>query len=323
MSVASFSSFAAPLSGANPRRHEMISARRQTETCTAPAIPEHLAGRLDFDALRHDYSTAGCAIVRGAIDTRLTGELEQRFRGLFCGVLDKEGVTHSTSDDLDALHLKAAEAIGPERAKHFVTMGRDMPAFSALLSAPGLLRILHGLFQTQELQSIADSNVMRVDRPGSTITDLEWHQDYPYNMLAMNAATAWMPILPVTRGMGRPRLVPRAGPLLTIAYDEDAKAQFHNSRYIGIDNLDAMHQHFESEALIAPDMQPGDLLLIHALCLHRSGANTSRRSRWVATARYGPFMDDALYARTWFTARAKYPDLFRAIHPDLFRLKQT
>jgi ectoine hydroxylase-related dioxygenase (phytanoyl-CoA dioxygenase family) len=300
-----------------------MKVARQAEPLASPCIPEHDAARLDFDALRHDYDIAGCAIVRGATDRRLTDQLEQRFRGLFNGVLAKEGIDHTSDDDLDALHLKATGAIGPERAKHFVTMGRDMPAFSALLSAPGLLRILQGLFKTEELQTIADSNVMRVDRPGSTITDLEWHQDYPYNMLAMNAATAWMPILPVTSGMGRPRLVPRRGPLLPIAYDENAKAQFHNSRYIGIDNLNAMREAFEREAVIAPDMQPGDLLLIHALCLHRSGVNTSQRSRWVATARYGPFMDDALYARTWFSARAKYPDLFRTIHPDLFRLKSS
>jgi hypothetical protein len=130
-----------------------------------------------------------------------------------------------------------------------------------------------------------------------------------------------MPIRPVTQGMGRPRLIPRLGPVLPIAYDEAAKQQFHNSRYIGIDGLEAFEETFERDAVAAPDMQPGDLLLIHALCLHRSGVNTSERSRWVATARYGPFMDEALYARTWFTVRAKYPDLFRSIHSDLFHLK--
>ncbi len=41
----------------------------------------------------------------------------------------------------------------------------------------------------------------------------------------------------------------------------------------------------------------------------------------MATARYGPFMDDALYARNWFTVRAKYPDIFKRHHPDLFTAK--
>jgi ectoine hydroxylase-related dioxygenase (phytanoyl-CoA dioxygenase family) len=296
----------------------MLSARSYSENLS---IPEHYATALDFDVLRHDYESFGCIVIRGAIDTRRTEELAQRFCGLFRGVLQKEKVRQDSEDDLDALHAKSIAALGPERAKHFVTMGRDMPAFGALLSAPGLLKILHGLFQTEELQSIADSNVMRVDRPDSAITNLEWHQDYPYNMLAMNAATAWMPIRPVTQGMGRPRLIPRLGPLLPIVYDEAAKRHFHNSRYIGIDGLDAVNEALERDAVAAPDMQPGDLLLIHALCLHRSGVNTSARSRWVATARYGPFMDDALCARTWFTVRAKYPDLFRSIHPDMFHLK--
>ncbi|MET0183010.1 MAG: phytanoyl-CoA dioxygenase family protein, partial [Caulobacterales bacterium] len=145
-----------------------------------------------------------------------------------------------------------------------------------------------------------------------------WHQDYPYNMLAMNAATAWIPIRPVTGDMGRLNVrTPLAG-LQPIAYDEEAKQQFHNSRYIGIKDLDARGAAWDREAVIAPDMYPGDLLLLHALSLHKSGANRSMCSRWVATARYGPFMDDALYERTWFTARAKYPDIFKHHHPDLF-----
>lgn len=297
----------------------MTTALQMKAAAAIPGICEHNAAHLDVAALRRDYFSHGCVIIRGALDKRPIEEMERRFASFFRAILHKENIGFSELDDLDALHAKAANAIGPDRARHFLTMGRDFPAFLALISAPDLLSLLHALFETEDLQTISDSNVFRIDRPQSDATNLEWHQDYPYNMLAMNAATAWIPIRPVTGDMGRLQVrLPMSG-LYPIAYDEDAKQQFHNSRYIGIQNLESLAPHWDREATTAPDMYPGDLLLLHALCLHKSGANRSARSRWVATARYGPFMDDALYERTWFTVRAKYPDIFKNHHPDLFR----
>jgi ectoine hydroxylase-related dioxygenase (phytanoyl-CoA dioxygenase family) len=188
-------------------------------TAALAAIREHNGAALDIERLRRDYFSNGCVIIRNAMDPLLLSEMRDRFRHFFAAIIRREGGDAPPDADIDQLHDAAAAAIGPERARHFLTMGRDFPAFSAIISAPALLGILKNLFQTADLQTIADSNVCRIDRPGSAATNLDWHQDYPYNMLAQSAATVWIPINPVTQGMGCPRVAPGVQTIFPIEYN--------------------------------------------------------------------------------------------------------
>jgi hypothetical protein len=59
-------------------------------------------------------------------------------------------------------------------------------------------------------------------------------------------------------------------------------------------------------------------MLLHATLVHASGKNRGGGSRWVFTARYAAFDDAVAAERIWFAVRAKYPLLFKTVHPALF-----
>ncbi|WMO14137.1 phytanoyl-CoA dioxygenase family protein [Pseudoalteromonas piscicida] len=262
------------------------------------------------------YRDLGIVIVKNAVPKELIEEVENKLRQFFESVLKQHGIEFDLGMSLDDIHSLVERSLAPERSKYLLTIGKDLPVFKKLISSDFVMRWVYALLGTENIQSADDSNVLRIDRPNSEVTNLPWHQDYPYNMLSLNAITAWIPILPVERDMGRMRVVIPKSELLPVEYNHQIKKQFHNSRYIKLKNLDTLEKQLEDSSIELQEVSPGDMVLFDALLLHRSGANCSEKSRWVATARYGSLDDNFLAQRNYFTARAKYPDIFKYHHPD-------
>src|SRR5262245_42017756 len=95
------------------------------DLASAAHIREHDGQNLDIAQMRADYFSDGVLIVRNLIEPSLLAEMRARFCGLFRSIIAHEGAAFPAEDELDALHDAAAAAIGSERAKHFLTMGRD------------------------------------------------------------------------------------------------------------------------------------------------------------------------------------------------------
>ena len=66
----------------------------------------------------------------------------------------------------------------------------------------------------------------------------------------------------------------------------------------------------------APLTEPGDLVLVDFLTLHRSGKNVSDRSRWSMQLRWFNFVEPTGRKLGWPGAYAAGKDL-RAVHPEL------
>ena len=66
----------------------------------------------------------------------------------------------------------------------------------------------------------------------------------------------------------------------------------------------------------APLTQPGDLVLVDFLTLHRSGANVSERARWSLQMRWFNFTEPTGRKLGWPGAYAAGGDL-RAVHPEM------
>lgn len=274
----------------------------------------------DFDTVQEDefldtYKSSNIIIIKNVIPIDLIKEAEARLVVFFRSVLTSRSIQVGEDLSLDEVHQMAQTAMGSEKEKYLLTIGKDLPIFKQLISCPNVLTCIERLLGTQNIQSADDSNVLRIDRPQSGLTNLPWHQDYPYNMLSINAITAWIPILPVEQQMGRMRVISPKSELLPIEFSHKIKKQFHNSRYIKLKDLEMLEAEFEKSSIEVPEVLPGDMVLFDALLLHRSGINQSKKSRWVATARYGSLDDKSVVQRDYFAARAKYPDIFKNYHP--------
>ncbi|NMP03416.1 phytanoyl-CoA dioxygenase family protein [Pseudoalteromonas arctica] len=271
---------------------------------------------IDSPEFINTYRQDGIVIVKNAIPRKLITKAEISLSNFFSSVLTKSNVTTCESDTLDELHQMAQQVIGEENARYLLTIGKDLPVFKQIIYSESVIRVIEQLLATQNIQSADDSNVLRIDRPQNDLTNLPWHQDYPYNMLSSNAVTIWAPLLPVHENMGRMKVISPKKEIMAIEYSNKIKSEFHNSRYIKLRNLDTFKNEFEKKSIEVQEVLPGDIVLFDALLLHRSGENTSNKSRWVATARYGSLDDDAVAQRNYFVARAKYPHIFKNYHPE-------
>ncbi len=282
------------------------------------SIKRHDFHNLNKLALQYDYIEDGCVIIENIVEPDFIAEMHDRLIVLFTEIICAERLDFNNTDNLDILHQRILQ-ISSERAESLLGIGRDFPAFFKLISSPNIMTLIQALFETKEIQMVFDTCAMRIDRPYFDRTNLDWHQDYPYNMQAVNTATAWIPLLPVTETMGSLKVILGSNKhILPIVYRTETKKQHFNAKYIEIAHINQLRDQFEADGVVVPTIQPGSLILLHALTIHRSGQNHSDRSRWVALSRYSPFMDSAVYKRNWFTSRSKYPDIFRNYHPDLF-----
>lgn len=218
---------------------------------------------------------------------------------------------------LDELYFFAKKEF-PEHAPHFMNIVRDFPEFHQFISCEALLKISEFFLKTKEIQSVFDTSAMRIDEP-SPKPSLEWHQDYPFNMMADDTITYWMPLLDIKIEHGPVYFVPKSHhKILPINYSNKKKENHYETNYISIKNIEQHEISFKrNEITFKKGIKAGSVLLINSKVVHRSGQNYSKNPRWVAICRHGSLFNQNLVNRKWYTFRSKYPDLFVNIHPDL------
>lgn len=176
---------------------------------------------------------------------------------------------------------RAVAAVGAaaERPQVLRSWRRDMvsPALFALQTHPALVAILRDLTGEEVFGHPAFN--ARPKLPGSEMQVVPWHQDHGYYPEAERdelILTAWIPLVPVDRANGCMQVIAgshRGGPLL---HEVGANAAGFLEIPDGIDET----------GVVACEMAPGDVLLMHPLTLHRSTPNFSDTIRWSVDLRY-------------------------------------
>jgi len=270
-----------------------------------------------FETIASVFERYGIVVIRDLVDTAEVA----RFRAAFLAMINRfmrlEGRASEDNDDLDAAYAQFCRE-APEAALAMRGLGKDLPEYHRMLVNPRLRSVLLALFGHDHQQINFDQCLFRIDRPGDAQYAFAWHQDYPYNLMSMNAVTVWMPLAPVTAEMGPMRVVPGSHrALLPVTIDrsfENVGFAKHNT--IRLANLDRLTPGFESDGVDIVGMQAGDVAFFHCLLIHRSGANRSDRCRWVFNPRYGDLLDPAVVRRSWVSARQKSPFVIGEFHPD-------
>lgn len=262
------------------------------------------------------FKEFGFALVENIIPQVDIVCLTNRIRSFYQELLKKESLkTESLS--LDQLYFGAKKEF-PEHAPHFMNIVRDFPEFHQFISNKALLKISEFFLKTKAIQSVFDTSAMRIDEPNPK-PSLEWHQDYPFNMMADDTITYWIPIQDIGIEHGPVYFVPKShNKILPINYSKKKKENHYETNYISIKNIEQHEISFKrNEFTFRNGIDAGSVLLINSKVVHRSGQNYSKIPRWVAICRHGSLFNQNLVDRKWYTFRSKYPDLFVNIHPDL------
>jgi hypothetical protein len=262
------------------------------------------------------FQETGVVVVRGLAPPELLGQIRHSLAAAMRRALERQRAP-AAGDDLDAL-FRTLLSVSPEHASTILTLGRDLPGFFGLAGWFAGTSEVQSLAGSTVLQVVGDLCLLRVDAPHADETGFDWHQDYPYNMMARGAVTVWAPLAPVTPEMGLLRYVPGShAELLPIDIRRGPARRHTGQRQVAISDLAARAPGFEARALSLPPLNAGDVVIFASQLVHRSGANRSDACRWVFNARYGDLLDPELVDRRWYTTRVKYPHLVAQVHPEL------
>lgn len=175
---------------------------------------------------------------------------------------------------------------------------KQIPAFIRFCSHPHLADLTRQIRGTSLPGIAAGGYGIRIDNPNEEQFRANWHQDYTAQFRSLDGLVFWSPLLAVDEEMGPVQFClgsHKRGPVRV--YDFDPRQPEKTGAY-------ALTLEDEIETIgtydtVAPIAEPGDLVIIDYLTIHRSGFNVSSRSRWTMQIRYFNFLEASGIAHGW------------------------
>ena len=193
---------------------------------------------------------------------------------------------------------------------------KQIPGFMRLVASTRHDAIFSQLRQT-DLPGIAAAGYgIRIDNPLEEKYRAPWHQDYPAQFRSLDGLVFWSSLVPITQSLGPVEFcIGSHKNGLAPVYTNDCKNPDKSGAYaLVIKNEESL---IASYPQVAPLTQPGDLIIIDFLTLHRSGLNISERSRWSMQMRYFNFAESTGIKIGWKGSFSSGSNV-EEIHPELF-----
>ena len=257
--------------------------------------------------LREFYIENGIVLIRNLFDQKTTDQPKEDVIRLF----DNKAVVEDFDESYQNLWNKKKST-----AHHSQTLARDLPSFLSLISNPKLIQVIRNLLQANSVICPFDWCIFRIDGPSTKISKFDWHQDYSYNVISTQAITFWIALSDVTTEMGLLNIVPKSNnEILKVKISNEQV--LNNPNRITLDVTESTQEEWTKNAITAPPMKQGDVLLFNSLLVHSSGNNSTNKYRWVANGRYTSTSAKDFIDRDYHMARVKYPFYFENAHPEL------
>lgn len=260
------------------------------------------------------YERHGVAVARGGVESELVEQFRRCLERVISGRLRSLGEADGApSLDTGYLRLKARN---PALAGELVMVAREALAYFHVAASRRLNGLVSRVAGSSLLHMVPDSCIARIDGRDDDARSFDWHYDFSYNAMSENAVTCWIPVTPVDDAMGPLRILPGSHRVIRPVrlLRELANVPFTGPKRIQLDAPDVAA--FERDSVDLPPVGPGDVVLLHALTLHRSGRNGTDRARWIINPRYSDLLDAKVVARGWNVSRARNSFVFGEIYPE-------
>ena len=270
----------------------------------------------DLALAKSIYDRRGIVVVRGLLDAEVVGRALETLRKLLAARAAAVGIDGLASASAHEL-INALQARDRRYVMDVIRIGKDLPEFYGTFTHPGLLEFAKALVGSDILQCVHDIAQIRIDPPDDAVRNFDWHQDFQYNLTSENAVTAWFPLSPIDRDMGRLVVAPESHRALAkVELDRRAHVPGQGTTHATV-KFQVDQPALEARAIELDIVEPGDVAFFDCKLLHRSGLNRSDRSRIVFNPRYGNALDPAVVGRGWSCMRDKTQDLLEVLYPDL------
>ena len=270
------------------------------------------------DAQLNAFQTDGFAVLPAFYEPAEIEPIQRGIHAIIGLVIEEEGLS------IEQPPFEAAnfDAGFQELIAHDRTLGgrvydavKQIPAFMRLVSSEKHEAVVRQLRGTEAPAIVAGGYGIRIDNPNEEKFRAGWHQDYPAQIRSLDGLVFWSPLLEMTAELGVVEFC--------VGSHKDGLAPVREVDAANPDKTGAYGLTLANEAeqvaryeKATPLTQPGDLLLVDFLTLHRSGANISNRSRWSLQMRWFNLAEPTGKKLGWPGAYAAGGDL-RAVHPEL------
>lgn len=169
-----------------------------------------------------------------------------------------------------------------------------IPAFVRLAASEKNELVVRQLCQTDRPGFISRGYGMRIDLPNEDHIRAAWHQEYLFQLRSLDGLILWSPLQPMTKALG-PVVLAHAShrdgirPVTTNGSVRGA----YSWRLMNEDEIAGRYEH------VSPLTDPGDLLVMDFLTVHRSGVNTTDAARWSMQMRLFNFEEPTGMEHGW------------------------
>jgi hypothetical protein len=191
---------------------------------------------------------------------------------------------------------------------------KQIPAFVRLVADPRNEQLVSAVRGTSAPGVAGGGFGIRIDNPGEEKYRAPWHQEFPAQLRSVDGLVFWSPLLAIKPEMGPVEICTGSHRAGMIPVDRESDSAGRTGAYaLRLQDEEARIAGFQR---VAPLTEPGDLLLMDFLTVHRSGSNRSDRPRWTMQFRYFNFRDATGRRIGWAGSFAAGKD-FADVMPDL------
>jgi hypothetical protein len=196
---------------------------------------------------------------------------------------------------------------------------RKVLPFWRMLGSPHMSRIVEELLGTPHVGVAFRGAGIRMDLPYEDKWRSDWHQEYHSQMSSMHGLVAWFSLSAVDRAMGPVDLLlgsHRQGPLPVRCNDPLNTRKDYTQTFV----IDGVAELQERHPVASFETQPGDVVFLDFMLLHRSGFNRSAegRSRLTCQVRYFDMTEPTGVKHGWVGGWQDGRN-FAEFHPELVR----
>ncbi|MEO0399414.1 MAG: phytanoyl-CoA dioxygenase family protein [Pseudomonadota bacterium] len=272
------------------------------------------------DVQQADPATAfrrdGFALLRGFYD--LDSEIrpvQRQIAELIGLVAEKHGLAAPIASAHQAMTAGMAALIAADRRLGGVVYDavKQIPAFCRLVSSEKSLTLFETL-RPGALSAIAAGGFgVRIDHPNEDKFRTFWHQEFHGQLRSPGGVVFWSPLLPVDETMGPVALAIGSHSEGALPVYDDVAGGRAGAYALRLADEDAA---LAGRDIVRPLTEPGDLLAIDFLTLHRSGLNRAAHARWSMQFRYYDFLEPVGRTIDWagsYAAGTGFAALFPAL----------
>jgi hypothetical protein len=240
--------------------------------------------------LAEQFREEGFCLLRGFYDPGADiAPIRDGIREIVARVADRHGVSVPCATPEQAMTEGYRALIAIQRAwgGEVYDAVKQIPAFMTLVANPRN-SALFALLRPGSVPGIAAGGYgIRIDNPHEERFRSPWHQEFPAQLRSPDGIVFWSPLLPVTPELGPVQLAPRSHAEGIVPVREESGPAGQTGAYaLRLADEEARLARYQVQA---PLTEPGDLLLMDFLTLHRSGENVGSRPRWTMQFRYFNF----------------------------------